>query len=89
MGFATPVGLRRYYDKGDWHFITFSCHRRLPLLKTVRARNIFVKELERVRDEMGFRLPTLGVGFICENADVSSSDRCERVRREGQPKTQV
>jgi putative transposase len=51
-----PAGLRRYYGKGDLHFITFSCYRRLPLLKTARARDIFVKELGRVRDEMGFRL---------------------------------
>ena len=51
-----PARLRRYYGKGHWHFITFSCYRRLPLLKTVRARDIFVKELGRVRDEMGFHL---------------------------------
>ncbi len=51
-----PAGLRRYYGKGDLHFITFSCYRRLPLLKTVRARDLFVKELGKVRDEMGFHL---------------------------------
>jgi REP-associated tyrosine transposase len=55
-----PAGLKRYYGKGDLHFITFSCYRRLPLLKTVRARDIFVKELGKVRDEMGFRL----LGFV-------------------------
>ena len=51
-----PAGLRRYYGKGHLHFITFSCYRRLPLLKTVRARDVFVKELGKVRDEMGFHL---------------------------------
>jgi putative transposase len=51
-----PAGLRRYYGKGDLHFITFSCYRRLPLLKTVRARDTFVKELGKVRDEMRFHL---------------------------------
>jgi putative transposase len=51
-----PSGLKRYYGKGHLHFITFSCHRRLPLLKTARARDIFVKELEKVRAAMGFRL---------------------------------
>jgi hypothetical protein len=30
---AMPAGLERYYGKGDLHFITFSCYRRLPLLK--------------------------------------------------------
>ena len=51
-----PAGLRRYYGKGHLHFVTFSCYRRLPLLKTVRAREIFVAELGKVRDEMGFHL---------------------------------
>jgi putative transposase len=51
-----PAGLRRYYGKNHLHFITFSCYRRLPLLKTARARDVFVKELGKVRDEMGFHL---------------------------------
>src|SRR5260370_35725549 len=51
-----PAGLKRYYGKGDLHFITFRCYRRLPLLKTTRARNLFVKELGQVRDGTGFRL---------------------------------
>jgi putative transposase len=58
--FSMPVGLKRYCGKGDLHFITFSCYRRLPLLKTVRARDIFVKELGKIRDEMGFQL----VGYV-------------------------
>ncbi|MGA2605826.1 MAG: transposase [Terriglobia bacterium] len=60
LGFAMPSGLKRYYGKADLHFITFSCYRRLPLLKTERARDLFVQELGRVRDEMGFRL----VGYV-------------------------
>ncbi len=56
VGFAMPSGLKRYYGKGHLHFITFSCYRRLPLLKTARARDIFVKEMGRVRDGMGFHL---------------------------------
>jgi putative transposase len=55
-----PSGLKRYYGKEDLHFITFSCYRRLPLLKTARARDIFVHELDKVRGEMGFRL----VGYV-------------------------
>ena len=49
-----PAGLKRYYGKGHLHFITFSCYRRLPLLKTARARDIFVQELGKLRDETGF-----------------------------------
>ena len=55
-----PKGLKRYYGKGQLHFVTFSCYRRLPLLKTVRAREIFVQELGKVRDEMEFRL----IGYV-------------------------
>ena len=55
-----PKGLRRYYGKGHLHFITFSCYRRLPLLKSARARDIFVRELAKLREELGFRL----IGYV-------------------------
>jgi putative transposase len=55
-----PKGLKRYYGRGHLHFLTFSCYRRLPLLGTKRARNMFVKELRRVRREYGFLL----VGYV-------------------------
>ena len=51
-----PDGLKRYYGRGHLHFITFSCYRRRPLLRTLCARDVFVEELNRVRDEMKFRL---------------------------------
>ena len=54
------TGLRRYYGKGDLHFITFSCYRRPPLLKSARARDVFVRELAKVREELGFRL----IGYV-------------------------
>jgi putative transposase len=52
--------LKRYYGTHDLHFITFSCYRRLALLGTQRARNLFVKTLGEVRDVYGFAL----VGFV-------------------------
>lgn len=55
-----PRNLKRYYGRGDLHFITFSCYRRLPLLKTVRARNLFVRTLGTIRDRYGFLL----VGYV-------------------------
>jgi putative transposase len=55
-----PAGLKRYYGKGHLHFITFSCYRRLPLLKSPRARDVFVQELARVRDDMDFHL----IGYV-------------------------
>ena len=60
LGSPMPKGLQRYYGRGHLHFLTFSCYRRLPLLKTVRARDVFVRELARVRAEYGFLL----VGFV-------------------------
>ena len=51
-----PKNLKRYYGRGDLHFLTFSCYRRLPLLKTVRARNLFVKALGQVRERHMFKL---------------------------------
>jgi putative transposase len=51
-----PNGLKRYYGRGELHFLTFSCYRRLPLLGTAHARTGFVKELARVRQEYDFLL---------------------------------
>jgi putative transposase len=67
-----PAGLKRYYGKGDLHFITFSCYRRLPLLKTARARDVFVRELGKVRDEMGFHL--LGYVVVPEHVHLLMSE---------------
>jgi putative transposase len=55
-----PKGLKRIYGFGHLHFITFSCYRRLPLLRTVRARNTFVQILGEVRTKHGFKL----VGYV-------------------------
>jgi putative transposase len=72
MGFAMPTGLKRYHDKGHLHFITFSCYRRLPLLKTVRARHVFLKKLGKVRGEMGFHL--LGYVVMPEHVHLLMSE---------------
>ncbi len=55
-----PKGLKRYYGRGDLHFLTFSCYRRLPLLGTVRARNGFVEALAKIRERYKFLL----VGYV-------------------------
>jgi REP element-mobilizing transposase RayT len=55
-----PQRLRRIYGFGHLHFITFSCYRRLPLLGSAHARNVFVQILNEVRDQLGFAL----VGFV-------------------------
>ena len=43
LGFAMPVGLKRIYGQRRLHFIAFGCCWRLPLLKIVRARDVFVR----------------------------------------------
>ena len=53
---SMPKGLTRRYGQGHLHFITCSCYRRLPLLGSVRSRNIFVQILGEVRDRYGFAL---------------------------------
>jgi putative transposase len=52
--------LIRHYGRGHLHFITFTCYRRLPLLRSVRVRNVFVHILDEVRDRYGFSL----VGYV-------------------------
>ena len=52
--------LRRYYGRGDLHFVTFSCYRRRPLLGARRTRDRFVRILDQVRVYYGFRL----VGYV-------------------------
>ena len=55
-----PGMLKRYYGKGDLHFITFCCYRRLRLLGSADARNAFVAALDEVRAKYGFAL----VGYV-------------------------
>ncbi len=55
-----PKNLKRYYGHGDLHFVTFSCYRRLPLLRTIRARNLFVRALAVIRERYKFLL----VGYV-------------------------
>ena len=52
--------LIRRYGRDHLHFITFTCYRRLPLLRSVRARNAFVHILDEVRERFGFSL----VGYV-------------------------
>ncbi len=55
-----PKDLKRYHGRGDLHFLTFSCYRRLPLLGTMQARNLFVQALGKIRERYKFLL----VGYV-------------------------
>ena len=51
-----PTRLKRRYGAGHLHFITCSCYRRMPFLRTARARDVFLKILDQVRDRYHFAL---------------------------------
>jgi putative transposase len=42
-------GSIRYQQCGCFHFVTFSCYRRLPYLGAVAARELFERSLEAMR----------------------------------------
>jgi len=52
--------LKRWYGLGHLHFITCSCYRRMPFLRTQRARDVFLRILNDVRDRYDFAL----VGYV-------------------------
>jgi putative transposase len=47
-------GLFRYQQSECFHFLTFSCYRRQPLLDNSTACGVFERELEAVRIQYGF-----------------------------------
>ncbi len=63
--FSVPKRLHRYYGAGYLHFITTSCHRRLPLLGNPRNRDLFLRVLEQVRRR--YRFVVLGYVVMPEH----------------------
>jgi putative transposase len=55
-----PSGLHRTYGAHHLHFITSSCHRRLPFLSSARSRNQFLSILEQTRQRYRFVV----VGYV-------------------------
>ena len=49
-----PQNLQRYQQTREGHLITFSCYRRLPWLRTARARDVFLRVLEKTRRRFDF-----------------------------------
>jgi putative transposase len=47
-------GLVRHQKSGEFHFLTFSCYRRLPLLNSDTAYSVFEQQLEAIRLRYGF-----------------------------------
>jgi putative transposase len=57
---AMPRGLHRYYGADHMHFITCSCYRRLPLLRSARSRDRLLSVLEQTRQRYRFVV----VGYV-------------------------
>ena len=51
-----PSRLARFQQTGDIHFLTFSCHDRLPYLATPAARELFERTLEQIRRRYVFHV---------------------------------
>src|SRR5437879_12935820 len=51
-----PLGLKRFQQSKQSHFVTFSCNRRLPLLSSPILRDIFIRCLEKIRRRYQFRV---------------------------------
>lgn len=51
-----PNGLARIQQAGHLHFLTFSCHRRLPKLEAEEDRDRFCEALEEMRLRWEFRV---------------------------------
>jgi hypothetical protein len=47
-------GLVRKQQRGDLHFVTFSCYQRLPYLDNPKKRALFEDALEKMRLRYGF-----------------------------------
>jgi len=46
-----PTGLKRYQQTQNFHFITFSCYRRQPFLKSETAKDVTPQVLEQIRQK--------------------------------------
>jgi putative transposase len=55
-----PWGLKRFYETGGLHFITWSCHNRQPLLASPERRDLLLKVLEQMRNRYRFGV----VGYV-------------------------
>jgi putative transposase len=75
-----PKGLARHQHRGDLHFLTFSCYRRLPYLNDVKSRCLFESALERMRRKYelavgGYRVMPEHVHLLVNEPKKSTLDR--------------
>jgi putative transposase len=71
-----PTRLKRYYGKGDLHFLTFSCYQRRPLLDASLARTFFLYTLNEIRARYHFEV--LGYVVMPEHVHLLLSEPAEQ-----------
>jgi putative transposase len=67
-----PRGLHRYYGANHLHFITCSCYRRLPLLRSAGSRDRFLAVLEQTRQR--YRFVVVGYVVVPEHIHLLMSE---------------
>jgi len=73
-----PKGLERYYGRGHLHFLTFSCYRRLSLLNTARAHNVFIEALRKIHERYKFSLVQIPAAFQVADAPLARQSSAAR-----------
>ena len=70
--FDMPQGLIRYQNSGQFHFLTFSCFKRQPLLARSNGYSLMEQTLERVRQT--HRLVVAGYALMPEHVHLLVSE---------------
>ncbi|MDE3062938.1 MAG: transposase [Acidobacteriota bacterium] len=69
-----PKGLIRYQNSGQFHFLTFSCYKRQPLLAHRNGYSLMEQALERVRQT--HKLVVAGYVLMPEHVHLLVSEPC-------------
>jgi REP element-mobilizing transposase RayT len=56
-----PTCLKRFQQTNQLHFITFSCYKRQPFLRTQKAKNTLQQILEQTRNHQGLHIAAYGL----------------------------
>ena len=51
-----PTGLRRFQQMKHFHFVTFSCYKREPFLRSTAAKDTVEQVLEQTRQQQGLHI---------------------------------
>ncbi len=67
-----PLGLKRFQESKQAHFVTFSCYRQLRFLNNERVRDLFLECFERARQR--YRLRVFGYVVMPEHIHLLVSE---------------